>query len=282
MDNFVNFFQIYLLIMVRFLAILIVAPMFSSNVIPNTIKAGLAFIATATIFPLVANTSVQAAPTFLEYFLSLLNEALIGLLIGFLMSMIFLAFQVTTNFFEIQMGFGISEAVDPISQITVPVLGQLQALVVQITVPVLGQLQALVVILIFIAIDGQNWVIRTLYNSFKAMPVLSDASKAVFLGSFQGVIDRMIYYMSSMFSIALSLALPIMLTLFLLSLSLGLLAKAAPQMNILMLGFPMQIAVGIVAYYILIPALIANFMKILQNTIADINNLFVFLSGGTV
>lgn len=267
MDNFVNFFQIYLLIMVRFLAILIVAPMFSSNVIPNTIKAGLAFIATATIFPLVANTSVQAAPTFLEYFLSLLNEALIGLLIGFLMSMIFLAFQVTTNFFEIQMGFGISESVDPISQITVPVL---------------GQLQALVVILIFIAIDGQNWVIRTLYNSFKAMPVLSDASKAVFLGSFQGVIDRMIYYMSSMFSIALSLALPIMLTLFLLSLSLGLLAKAAPQMNILMLGFPMQIAVGIVAYYILIPALIANFMKILQNTIADINNLFVFLSGGTV
>ena len=263
MDNFVNFFQIYLLIMVRFLAILIVAPLFSSNVIPNTIKAGLAFIATATIFPLVANTSVQAAPTFLEYFLTLL----IGILIGFLMSIIFLAFQVTTNFFEIQMGFGISEAVDPISQITVPVL---------------GQLQALIVILIFIAIDGQNWVIRTLYNSFKAMPVLSDASKAVFLGSFQGVIDRMIYYMSSMFSIALSLALPIMLTLFLLSLSLGLLAKAAPQMNILMLGFPMQIAVGIVAYYILIPALIANFMKILQNTIADINNLFVFLSGGTV
>ena len=114
------------------------------------------------------------------------------------------------------------------------------------------------------------------------MPVLSDASKAVFLGSFQGVIDRMIYYMSSMFSIALSLALPIMLTLFLLSLSLGLLAKAAPQMNVLMLGFPMQIAVGIVVYYILIPVLITNFMKIMQNTIADINNLFVFLSGGTV
>ena len=77
MDNFVNFFQIYLLIMVRFIAILMVAPLFSSNIIPNTIKIGLAFIATAAIFPLVANISVQVSSTFLEYFLTLVNDALI-------------------------------------------------------------------------------------------------------------------------------------------------------------------------------------------------------------
>ena len=267
MDNFVNFFQIYLLIMVRFIAILMVAPLFSSNVIPNSIKMALAFIATATIFPLVADISVQAAPTFVEYFLTLVNEALIGILIGFLMSIIFAAYQVMANFFDIQMGFGISETVDPISQVAVPVL---------------GQLQSLIAVLIFIAIDGPSWVVRTLFYSFKAMPVLSEASKAVFASSFNGVIDRMIYYMSSLFSIALSLALPIMLTLFLLSLSLGLLAKAAPQMNILMLGFPMQIAVGVAAYYILIPVLVSNFMKVLETTIADVNNIITFLSGGTV
>lgn len=267
MDNFVNFFQIYLLIMVRFLAILMVAPLFSSNVIPNTIKIGLAFVATAAIFPLIADTSIQAASTFVGYFLTLLNEALIGILIGFLMSIIFAAYQVMANLFEIQMGFGVSETVDPISQVNVPVL---------------GQLQSLVVILIFIAINGQNWIIRTLYYSFEALPVLSEASKSVFTSSFQGVIDRMVYYMSSLFSIALSLALPIMLTLFLLSISLGLLAKAAPQMNILMLGFPMQIAVGVVAYYILIPALVSNFMKILETTISDVNHIIAFLSGGTI
>ncbi len=191
MDNFVNFFQIYLLIMVRFIAILMVAPLFSSNVIPNSIKMALAFIATATIFPLVADISVQAAPTFVEYFLTLVNEALIGILIGFLMSIIFAAYQVMANFFDIQMGFGISETVDPISQVAVPVL---------------GQLQSLIAVLIFIAIDGPSWVVRTLFYSFKAMPVLSEASKAVFASSFNGVIDRMMYYMSSLFSIALSLA----------------------------------------------------------------------------
>ena len=183
------------------------------------------------------------------------------------MSIIFAAYQVMANFFEIQMGFGVSETVDPISQVNVPVL---------------GQLQSLVAILIFIAINGQNWVIRTLYYSFEALPVLSASSKSVFTSSFQGVIDRMIYYMSSLFSVALSLALPIMLTLFLLSISLGLLAKAAPQMNILMLGFPMQIAVGVIAYYILIPALVSNFMKILETTISDVNHIISFLSGGTI
>lgn len=264
MDNFVNFFQIYLLIMVRFIAILMVAPLFSSNIIPNTIKIGIAFIATAAIFPLVANISVQVSSTFLEYFLTLVNEALIGILIGFLMSIIFAAYQVMANFFEIQMGFGISETVDPISQITIPVL---------------GQIQSLIVVLIFISIDGPSWVIRTLFYSFKMLPTLSDASKEVFMSSYNGIIDRMIYYMSSLFSIALSLALPIMLTLFLLSLSLGLLAKAAPQMNVLMLGFPLQIAVGIVSYYLLIPVLISNFMKILESTISDVNHIINFLSG---
>ena len=267
MDNFVNFFQIYLIIMVRFVGILMIAPMFSSNIIPNSIKLSLAFVATAIIFPLVANTSVKVASTFLEYFLSLVNEALIGILIGFLMSVLFAAFQVMANFFEVQMGFGISETIDPINQVSLPIL---------------GQLQALVVILIFIAIDGHSLVIRTLHYSYKAIPVLSNASKEVFLSSFQGVIDRMIYYMSSLFSIALSLALPVMLTLFLLAVSLGLLAKAAPQMNILMLGFPLQIALGMTAYYILIPVLVKNFMKILQISISDIQSLITFLSGVTV
>lgn len=267
MDNLVNYFQIYLLIMVRFISILMVAPMFSSNMIPNTIKIGLAFIATATIFPLIADTELKVAPTILEYFLSILNEALIGILIGFLMSVLFTAFQVMTTFFEIQMGFGISETVDPISQVTLPVL---------------GQLQSLVSILIFISIDGHNWIIRTLYHSFISMPILSESSKAVFTFSFKAVLEKLVYYMSSLFSVSISLALPIMLTLFLLSVSLGLLAKTAPQMNILMLGFPLQITVGIISYYILIPLLVSKFMKILETTISDINNLITLFSRGGV
>ncbi len=262
MNNFVNYFQIYLLIMVRIFAVLAIAPMFSSNIIPNTIKMSLAFITTAVMFPMVANTYVQAAPTVVEYIISIVNEALIGIFIGFLMSILFVAFQVMSSFFEVQMGFSISETIDPLTQASVAVM---------------GQFQSLIAILIFFAIDGQHLVIRTIYYSFKVLPVLSEASKTVFTSGLQGVYERVIYYMSSLFSVALSLALPVIFTLFLLTISLGLLAKAAPQMNVLMLGFPMQISLGMITYFLLTPILIKNFAFILQTMFSDISTLINFL-----
>lgn len=258
MYNFVNFFQIYLLIMVRMFALLMVAPMFSSNIIPTTIKLSVSFVVTAILFPLVANTNVMAANTFLEYFLTIVNEALIGMFIGFLMSILFATFQIMTSFFELQMGFGITEAVDPITQVSTPIL---------------GQLQGLISILIFFAIDGHYLIIKTLYHSYQTIPVLSDVAQGVFTSGLQTVFDRVVYYMSSLFTIALSLALPITLTLFLLGISLGLLAKAAPQMNILMLGFPLQVSVGIVTYFFLTPVLVRNFMYIVQTMFSDVATL---------
>ncbi len=83
--------------------------------------------------------------------------------------------------------------------------------------------------------------------------------------------------MSSLFSVALSLALPVILTLFLLAVSLGLLAKAAPQMNVLMLGFPMQISLGITTYSILTPILIRNYSHILKTMFADVTTLITAL-----
>ncbi len=266
MDNFVNFFQIYLLIMVRFFALIMVAPMFSSIIISNTIKLSLAFVTTAAIYPLVANSLIVPPTTVVEYFLAIVNEAFIGIFIGFLMSILFYTLQVMASFFEVQMGFSISETVDPISQTSVPVM---------------SQFQSLIAILVLFAIDGHLLIIRTLYFSFKTMPILSDASKVVFTSGLQNVFDHIIYYTSSLFSVALSLALPVMLVLFLLTFSLGLLAKAAPQMNVLMLGFPMQVSLGITTYYLLTPLLVKNFMQILQSMFGDINDLIAFLAMGT-
>lgn len=249
--------------MVRFFTLIMVAPLFSSLIISNTIKLSLAFVTTAIIFPLVTNTYVIPPTSIVEYFIAIVNEALIGMFIGFLMSILFNSFQVMSSFFEIQMGFSISETIDPISQSSVPVM---------------TQFQSLIAILILMAIDGHLLIVRALYFSFEVMPVLSEASKVVFTSGLQGVYERIIYYMSGLFSIALSLALPVMLTLFLLTMSLGLLAKAAPQMNILMLGFPMQVTLGMITYFLLTPLLIKKFVEILQNMFGDINDLIAFLA----
>lgn len=248
--------------MVRFFALISVAPMYSSNVVPNSIKLSLAFVATAIIFPLVANTRVQAANTFVEYFLTIVNEAMIGILIGFFISILFAGYQVMSDFFQVQIGFSMTETLDPISQTTVPIM---------------AQFQNLISILVFIAIEGHSLVIRTLMYSFKMIPVLSGQAKAMFNSSLPTIYEKVIYYMSSLFSVSLSLALPIMLTLFLVSLSLGLLAKAAPQMNVLMLGFPIQVGVGLITYLLLTPVLIRTFMRVMQITFSDIADIISYL-----
>ncbi len=148
MGNFVEYFQIYLLIMTRLLALLIVAPMFSSNILSNTVKMTLAFITTAILFPMLANTGVKPASSVVLYILSIANEALIGFFIGFLMSILFTSLQVAASFFEVQMGFSMTSALDPLFQANTAVM---------------GQLQNLIALLIFISIDGQYLVIRTLY-----------------------------------------------------------------------------------------------------------------------
>lgn len=264
MDMFVQYFQVYLLIMARFFAILLLAPLFSSNIVPVNLKFALSFIGTAIIFPVVANTSVNPSETIVGYVLTILNEVMIGILIGFLFSIIFATTQVATTFFEMQIGFGITETIDPLAQVNTPII---------------GQFQNLIGVLILIAIDGHYMIIRTLIHSFQALPVLSNAANNVFAGSLPALLDRFMYYMSALFSIALALAFPIIVTLFLMSISLGLLAKAAPQMNILLLGFPFQVALGITTYLLLIPVFVRSFVNILNVTFNDINVLISYLGG---
>ncbi|MBI4977310.1 MAG: flagellar biosynthetic protein FliR [Spirochaetes bacterium] len=244
--------------MVRMLALLTVAPMYSTTVIPFQVRAGASFVITALLFPLVADMRLTVPNEFIPYVLTVANEVMIGLLIGFLLSIIFAAFQTAARFFEVQMGFGVTDTLDPLSQISIPIIGQFQNLIAT---------------LVFISVKGHHLVILALYESYKKLPVLGNASKTVFTAKSGTVIDVILTFSASMFSIALKLAFPMIATLFLLSLSLGLLAKAAPQMNILMLGFPVQVGLGIITYMVITPMLVGTIATVIQTTFIDITRV---------
>ncbi len=248
--------------MARLSAMFTVAPIFSSPALRTRIRVTLSFFAALVVFPVVADTSVVIPTSIVHYVIAVANEVLIGILIGFFFHIIYSTLQVATGFFEVQVGFSISATVDPLSQISIPVVGQIQNL--------MGML-------ILFAIDGHYSIIRTLIYSFQKIPVLSMAASGVFTTNIEVVMNRLIYYFTCLFSIGLSLALPIMITLFLLSMSLGLLAKAAPQMNILLLGFPMQIGLGMTTYLFLVPVVVRSFKSIMQITFKDIFILIEYL-----
>jgi flagellar biosynthetic protein FliR len=148
----------------------------------------------------------------------------VGLFVGFLVSVIVSAFQLAGEYFSVQIGFGINEVLDPLAQVSIPLI---------------GQLKNLIGLLIFLVIGGHHFLIKAIYRSYELVPVVSLGP-----GASAGMLKFLTHIFSGMFVVALKIALPVMGTVFLISVTMGVLSKAAPQMNIMMLGFPLKIMVA--------------------------------------
>jgi flagellar biosynthetic protein FliR len=128
MDYFVLNFQIFLLVLVRVFGMFVVAPFYASDAIPARIRVISAVYITACVFPLTANYVGPVPGNMFDYAMLIVSEAMIGILIGFMMSIIFSAFQLAATFFSFQMALGIAEVIDPFSEVGVTVVGQLWTL----------------------------------------------------------------------------------------------------------------------------------------------------------
>lgn len=244
MDYFINNFQILLLIFVRFLGLFVVAPFFSSFLIPMRYKVLFTIFTTVIIFPVLTQFNPDIPDHLIEYGFMVAAQFIIGLVLGFIVSVIFTTFQLAAQIYHFQMGFGINSVFDPLSRIQIPVL---------------GQFQYLIAILIFISFRGHHLLIRALYESFELIPFV-DFSNPETMQFFSLNLSKIF---SSIFLLALKLGFPILSTMFFLSLTLGLLSKASPQMNIFMLGFPLQISIGLITMMVVMPF----FIEFISHTI---------------
>lgn len=240
LEYFITNFQAFLLVLVRINAMIMIAPFFSSGVIPFRMKAMLSFFIALVVFPVISAGAVKIPSSMGLYYLLVLQEAMIGIFIGFLVSIVFAAFQVSGQYYAAQIGFGINEVFDPLSQVSVPVI---------------GQLKNFIGILVFLMINGHHFLIEAVCRSFELAPLFG-----VGRGATGGYLKFISYSFSGMFIVALKIALPIVAVSFLITVAMGVLAKAAPQMNIMMLGFPFQIFTAFILLIITTPLII----KIMQ------------------
>ncbi len=241
MEYLVYHFQVFLLILMRMSSMMIAAPFYSSGVLPFQVRAAISFLISIVIFPVIASRGYTLPGNMGGYYLLVLQEVTIGLFIGFLVSVIFAAYQLAAQYFSVQIGFGINEVLDPLGQVSVPLV---------------GQLKNLIGLLIFLSINGHHFLIKAIYRSYELVPFLR-LDRAM-LG---GMMKFMMHAFSGMFVIALKISLPILATVFLITIAMGILAKAAPQMNIMMLQFPIQIVVSF-GLMILISPLIVRIIQV--------------------
>ena len=272
MQNILTFGPVFLLIAARALAMIEVSPLLSSEAIPQTAKIALAGLAAFAVLPtaevfFAANSrsglitlpggtlSDLRAETFsLRFVLLLIGEGIIGIIIGFYLTVIFAAFSTAGQFFSLQMGFGASETFDPLSQIENPLM---------------GQYLNLVSMLVFVTIGGFHQLfLGGFWRSVQTINIIS------LVEGREPIITMMASGLSRLFMDAIIISLPILGTLFLTSLTTGLISKAAPQINILSEGFPISISVAFILIFASLPFMTEAFSRVLNSGFASIETLY--------
>ncbi|MBC8016285.1 MAG: flagellar type III secretion system protein FliR [Sporomusaceae bacterium] len=221
----------FLLIFVRISGIFIMAPIFGSRNITGPVKASLALLITYILFPILFNPAAVIPDHFLPYLFIVAGELLVGLILGFVSSLIFTAIQMAGQLLDMQIGFGIVNIIDPMS-------GQ-QA-------PLIGNFKYILALLTFLITNGHHVLLSALFASFKLIPV-TGVEVNIAITAF--IID----IIGGMFILALKISLPVIASLLLTDMALGILARTMPQMNIFVVGVPGKIIIGIFVLSIALP-----------------------------
>lgn len=208
----------------RILAVIASAPFWSSTGIPRRTRLmlGLAIaIALVPTLPPMPAVSPASGPGMWI----LVNQLLIGLGMGFAMRIIYAAVDIAGEYIGLQMGLGFATFYDPMGS------GQ---------TPVISEFVDMLALLVFLAINGHLLYVATLAQSFAAIPV-----SATPLGAASWL--NLVELGSKMFAAGLLLALPVIVALMITNLALAVLTRAAPQLNIFAVGFPITLIGGFVA-----------------------------------
>jgi flagellar biosynthetic protein FliR len=249
--------QIFFLVFARIFAMLELTPIITASGMPFAARAGLSFFTAVVVAPVVTAMGYALPGSGLAYALLLLTEVLIGVLIGFFLIAVFAVMTSAGQMFSLQMGFAATEMFDPMSQIETPVMGQFLNLAgFMVFFSTFGMQK-----LFFVGITGS-------FKYFNASNFIF-SSENIAMFALKGVV--------LLFGQALIIAMPLVGSLFLVSVTMGLLSKAAPQMNLMMVGFPIQIAVGFILLFLALPNMLSAFNGILDNVWYELDRLFASL-----
>lgn len=215
---------------VRILSILSTDPIFGNRSIPFRVKAGLALFLTLAVAPTMPPLP-QVEPGSAAGLLILMQQVVIGISMGLVMRVVFVAVEMAGHLIGLQMGLGFATFFDPIHAAQVPVL---------------AQFIGLFSILIYFSIDGHLMTVTTLSESFHVLPIMTTPFAAA---GWKDVAS----WGSEVFSAGLLLSMPILAALLITNLSLGIMTRAAPQLNLFAVGFAITLIAGFVVLYLSIP-----------------------------
>jgi flagellar biosynthesis protein FliR len=217
----------FMLVLARISPLFLLAPLFSSKLLPARARGIVAVGLALGIAPIAMNAGEDAAriPTEILALGGLVvKEMLVGLGFSFSLAALFAAVQVAGSLADLMVGFSFGALVDPVTGTNGGVL---------------NQLYALVGVMIFVAIGGDAWVIQGLARSYDAVPL----TEAPAIGT---LVEGAQVAFSGIFGAAIEICAPVLLAALLTDVAFGLVSRVMPQLNVFGVGFPAKITVGLV------------------------------------
>ncbi len=221
-------------------AMFVAAPIFSARSVPVRIRVILTFVIAWLLVPVIpAPPEVDLISA--EAIVISIYQVLIGIGMGFILQMVFAAFVFAGMSIAMSMGLGFAAMVDPQNGAQVPVISQ--ALLIMAT-------------LVFLSLNGHLLLIEVLANSFHTLPVglLSPSRDGLW---------QLVSWASEMFAGAVLISLPAVAALLLINIAFGVTTRAAPQLNIFAVGFPIMIMTGLIFLIFILPTITEHLSRLM-------------------
>lgn len=232
----------FLLVLSRMTGIFFLTPVIGSRNIPIQVRIGISLFLAFATYPFVVVPASLGLESPLLFAGNIIKELFVGLLIGYIGLLFFSAVLIAGQVIDMQMGFGLVNVIDPLSQTQVPVM---------------GQFKYLIAMLIFLMVNGHHWFLLAVTRSFEIIPV----GGLILTSKLSGAV---ISAFGEVLLMSIKIAFPILGTLLIVDVCLGILARTMPQMNVFIVGFPLKIAVGLAIFVAVLPLLSNIFFKLFE------------------
>jgi flagellar biosynthetic protein FliR len=219
----------------------VVAPLLGHQVVPVQVKVGISAFLAFIMFPVLAKTAPSISIDLLPFILVVMKEIVIGLVLGFAIGIIFAGARFAGDIIALDTGLSIASVFDPEQ-------GQSNV--------VINEAMYLMAMMVFLVLNGHHFMLRALQLSYVAAPIGTFVPGPIVSG-------KLVQLVGFVFVIAVKLAVPVMVSVFLCNIALAVLSRVMPQMNIFQLGFPLKIGLGFVMMVASVPFMVAMFKQLL-------------------
>lgn len=222
-----------MVVFARISAFIAFAPVLGSRAIPARVKALMAFVLSMAFLGLLSPYLPQAVESVWDTLWLLFVEASVGALLAFVALFFFEMVTFAGHLIDYEIGFGFANIVDPISGANVTIISYF-----------LG----FFTIVLFMSVGGHHVLMEAMLRSYDLIPVMG--ANLTELAN-----QRVLAWSADIFSLGFRIASPMVVLMFVVNFSIGLIGKTVPQLQILVIGFPIKIAVGLVALGLVLPPL---------------------------